>query len=87
MKATTQADYHVAIKVNATAGKAAEAIGNVSGWWTENTAGSTKQAGDIFTVTFGETFVQFGIAEVTPGKRMIWQVQRCNLHWLNNKTE
>ncbi len=87
MKTAIQTDYHASINVNTSARKAAEAISNPSAWWTENLEGSAKNVNDIFTVTFGETFVRFKITEMIPEKRIVWQVEDCNLHWLKDKTE
>src|ERR1700694_5366666 len=87
MKTAVQTDYHAAMDVKVNAAKAAAAINNVGGWWTENIEGSTKKPGDIFTVSFGETFVQFKISEMIPEKRIVWRVMDCYLHWLKHKTE
>ena len=87
MKTAIQTDYYASINVNTTARKAAEAISNVFAWWTENFEGSAKNVNDIFTVTFGETFVSFKISEMIPEKRIVWQVMDCYLHWLKDKTE
>jgi len=80
-------DYNCVINANVSAREAFDAISNVSKWWTENLEGASQKAGDIFIVTFGETFVTFKVTEAKPGKKMVWQVLDCYLHWLNNKTE
>jgi hypothetical protein len=87
MKTSIQTDYHASFNVNSSAREAAEAIGNVSAWWTENCQGSARKLNDIFTVSFGETFVRFKINEMIPEKRIVWRVMDCYLHWLNDKTE
>ncbi len=87
MKTIIQADYHASILVPGTPEHASEAISQPSSWWTENTKGDTKNTGDVFLVTFGETFARFKIIENIPGKKMRWFVMDCNLHWMNNKKE
>ena len=82
-----QEDYHSSISANITAKKAFENINRVSEWWTKSYEGSSQSPGDTFTVRFGETFVNFKKAEVVPGKKIVWQVTDCNLHWLKDKKE
>jgi len=55
--------------------------------WTKAFTGAAEKVGDAFTVRFGETFVDFKISEVVPGKKVVWQVTDCNLHWINDKKE
>jgi hypothetical protein len=64
-----------------------DAICQVSDWWTTNFEGCAKRLGDVFSVRFGETFVQFEISEVAGGKKIVWLVTDCYLHWLNDKKE
>jgi hypothetical protein len=80
-------DYTSTIVVNSTAKEAFKCISRVSGWWTENVAGNSENLNDIFTVNFGETFVDFKVIEVIPVKKMVWLVTDCNLHWLSDKKE
>lgn len=80
-------NYECSVKATATAEECFEKIGRVSEWWTKNFNGSARKPGDAFTVHFGETFVDFKIAEAIPGKTILWQVTNSNLPWLKNKTE
>jgi hypothetical protein len=80
-------DYTAAIVVKATPEEAFTSINHVSAWWTENLEGSTKKLGDVFTVTFGETFVTFKKIEDVPGQKAVWLVTDSFLHWQNDKTE
>jgi hypothetical protein len=59
----------------------------VQHWWAKNFEGSAARAGDIFTVRFGSTFVTFLVAEMVPGRKVVWQVTDCFLHWPQDKTE
>jgi hypothetical protein len=80
-------DYQTSIIVNVTAKEAQGAINKVSEWWTKNFKGSSNKVDDKFTVRFGETFVDFKVDEIVPGKKMAWSVTDCYLHWLNDKKE
>jgi hypothetical protein len=80
-------DYHSSIRANVTAEEAFDKISRVGEWWTRSFKGKSKKIGDKFTVRFGDTFVDFKIDEVVPGKKVVWYVTNCNLHWIENKTE
>ena len=80
-------NYSCSLTANTTASQATKGISNVCGWWAKNFEGSAQKAGDIFTVRFGETFVTFTVAELIPGKKIVWHVKDCFLHWQNDKTE
>ncbi|MFI5153611.1 MAG: SRPBCC domain-containing protein [Chitinophagales bacterium] len=82
-----QKDYQSSFAVKVPSGEAFQGIANVAGWWTENIEGHTSNLNDEFTVRFGDTFVNFKVTESKPGKRMIWLVTDCYLHWLKDKTE
>jgi hypothetical protein len=83
----TPQNYHIAISAETTIEKAVAAISNVPGWWAEDTQGNSQNLHDLFTVRFGETFVDFEITEVIPGEKIVWHVTDCNLHWLQDKKE
>ncbi len=80
-------DYNIAITVNATAQEAFNAINNIAGWWTAVCVGNSTNVDDVFTVTFGETWITIKITESVPGKKMGWLVTDCNKHWLKDKKE
>ena len=35
----------------------------------------------------GDSFFNMTVAELIPGKKVVWKVTNCNLHWINNKKE
>src|ERR1700761_1432268 len=82
-----QQDYHSSLIAEVSPEEAFDSINNVRVWWAKNLEGSTRQVGDIFTVHFGSTFVAFEIMEMIPGKKIVWEVTSCYLHWINDKTE
>jgi hypothetical protein len=83
----TQKDYTATILVKATPDEAIYRISRVPDWWTKGFTGASEKPGDTFTVRWGETFVDFRLSEVTPGKRIVWQVTDCNLPFVQNKKE
>jgi hypothetical protein len=87
MKTITQSDYHAVITADIKPHRAFEAISEPGKWWNENVEGSAKNLGDIFTVRFNQTFVQFKITELQIDQRVRWRVTDCYLHWLRDKTE
>ncbi|HVM88736.1 MAG TPA: hypothetical protein VMT76_11155 [Puia sp.] len=80
-------NYQACITVNADAKDAFEKIAKVNEWWASNIEGNTQKKGNVFTVRFGETFVTFKIAEAVPGKKTVWHVTDCYLHWIKDKKE
>lgn len=80
-------NFHLSVAVNATAKEALKNISQVSEWWAKNFEGRAEKLNDIFIVQFGKTFVTFKIVEVVSGKKIVWEVIDCYLHWLQNKKE
>ena len=90
MNTTISADvqnYHANISARVSTHDAFEKITEVNNWWASNFKGSARKLNDVFTVTFGETFVNFKITEIVPDKKIVWHVTDCNLHWLKDKKE
>lgn len=79
-------DYTKTILANTSAAKVVEAIDDVGAWWTRSFRGAAKNAGDTFQVRFGETFVDFEVAEHSDEK-IVWHVTRSRLHWLKDEAE
>ena len=83
----TEQDYSASVTANIPAQEATERINRVADWWTANFTGDSGEAGDAFTVRFGETFVDFAVVELVPAKRIVWRVTDCNLHFIEDKKE
>jgi len=83
----TGQDYSAVITANITAQEATERINRVADWWTANFTGASGRVGNAFTVRFGETFVDFGVVELVPARRIVWRVTDCNLHFIEDKKE
>src|SRR5580704_8748603 len=82
-----QQNYQCSIAADFTPGEAFEAISRVSEWWTRAFEGSAEKLNDVFTVRFGETFVNFEVTESVPNEKIAWRVTDCYLPWLKDKTE
>ena len=80
-------DYRCRIEAAVDPETAMKGIADVQHWWAKNFEGSAARAGDAFTVRFGPTFVTFLIAEMVPGRKAVWEVTDCFLHWQQDKTE
>jgi len=80
-------DYTATILVKASARKTFDAINHVEEWWSENIEGSSEKLNDVFTIHFGEAFVEMKIVEFVPDKKVAWDVTDCYLHWFADKKE
>ena len=83
----TGQDYSASITANITAEEATARVNRVADWWTASFTGASGKIGDTFTVRFGETFVDFAVAELVPAKRIVWRVTDCNLQFVEDKKE
>jgi len=76
------------ITVDQTPEEAFAAINDVRGWWAELIEGDTEKLGDEFTFHFPDVHrAEFRLTEVTPGKRVVWQVLDSWLAFVDDKTE
>lgn len=64
-----------------------EAVTNVRGWWHEAIDGPTTGLGDEFTFDDGDLRSLFRITELTPGKRVVWQVLDSQLNFVEDHDE
>jgi hypothetical protein len=80
-------DYRCSITAPVSQEEAFDKISQVSKWWAESFQGSARSLGDTFTVTFGDTVVDFKISEVVGNDKIVWDVVDCNLPWLSDKKE
>jgi hypothetical protein len=80
-------DYSASITTNLTAAATAERINRVADWWTASFTGASETIGDRFSVRWGETFVDFVVAESVPEKKIVWRVTDCNLPFVEDKQE
>ena len=78
-------DYNAIITVSNTAQEAFKSINSVSKWWTA-IEGNSERLNDVFTVHFGEIFITHKVAELVPGKKVVWHVTDTNVEeWKGTK--
>jgi hypothetical protein len=83
-------DFQFSFTAPVGAEEAMEHINDVQAWWAKQFEGSSHLLHDTFTVRFGgpkDTFVDFEITELVPGKKVVWYVTDCYLHWIIDKHE
>ena len=81
-------NFSSSISASVSADQAIKKIGKIPEWWGVTFSGSTEKQGDKFTVTMtGDSFFNFTVEELIPGKRIVWLVTDCNMPWYSDKTE
>lgn len=81
-------DYRTSITTNITPEEAIDKISHVDEWWGVTFSGSAKKQNDTFVAKMGgDSFINFTVAELIPGKRVVWLVTDCNLPWYTDKKE
>ncbi|HZY36601.1 MAG TPA: SRPBCC domain-containing protein [Mucilaginibacter sp.] len=70
------------------AGEAIKKISNVPGWWGITFTGSAEKQNDQFIVKMGgDSFFNFTVTELIPGKKVVWLVTDCYMPWYTDKKE
>lgn len=81
-------DFNCSITANISAVEAIKKISNVPAWWGVTFTGSAEKQNDTFTVKMGgDSFFNFTVTEMIPGKRVVWLVSDCNMPWYSDKKE
>jgi hypothetical protein len=81
-------DFNCNISAKISAGEAIKKIGNVPDWWGITFTGSAEKQNDQFIVKMsGDSFFNFTVTELIPGKRVVWLVTDCNMPWYADKKE
>lgn len=84
-------NYTQTIEIKTTADSVYDTLTNkIPLWWTEMFEGSSGEAGDVFTVRFGENIHKtMKVKELIPGSKVIWYVEdsMIALPELKNQTE
>ena len=81
-------DFNSTISAKISADEAIKKISNVPEWWGITFTGSCQKQGDKFTVKMtSDSFFNFTVTELIPGKRLVWLVTDCNMPWYSDKTE
>ncbi|GGA84736.1 SRPBCC family protein [Puia dinghuensis] len=81
-------DFTTTIVVDQTPKEAFEAINNVRGWWSGEIEGLTGKVGDEFTYRYKDLhYSKQRLAELIPGKRVVWQVIESSINFVQDKNE
>ncbi len=81
-------DFTCSFSAKISASGAIKKISNVSDWWGVTFTGSAENQGDQFVIKMGgDSFFNFTVTELIPGKRAVWLVTDCNMPWYSDKTE
>ena len=81
-------NYSTTFTVDQTPEEVFAAINNVRGWWSGNIEGSTNKLGDEWTYRYKDVhYSKQKIAELVPGKKVVWLVLDSYLNFIEDKTE
>jgi len=81
-------DFQSSIDVNISADDAVKKINNLLGWWGVSFEGSSQNQDDKFIIKMGgESFLDCTVAELLPGKKVVWLVTDCHMPWYSDKKE
>ena len=81
-------NFNCSISANISSSEIINKISNVPGWWGITFSGSAEKQNDTFNVKMsGDSFFNFTVTELIPGKRVVWLVTDCNMPWYTDKKE
>ena len=81
-------NFTSSIAAKISADEAIKRISNVPGWWGVTFSGSSEKQNDQFIINMGgDSFFNFTVAELIPGKRVVWLVTDCYMPWYSDKKE
>ncbi len=84
----SEQSYTTTFTVDRTPHEAYTAINDVRGWWEETIAGRTHEVGDEFTHWVpGVHYARIRVAELLPGKRVVWQVLDNWMSFIDDQSE
>lgn len=80
--------FSSSITAGISAEEAIKKISKVPEWWGITFTGNADKQGDTFTVKMtSDSFFNFTVTELVPGKKLVWLVTDCNMPWYSDKTE
>ena len=81
-------NFQSSITVKINPDEAIKKISDVPGWWGITFSGSANKLNDKFIANMGgDSFFNFTVMELIPGKRIVWLVTDCNMPWYTDKKE
>jgi hypothetical protein len=80
--------YTATIEVANTPQDVFDRITDILKWWTKDFEGSSTKLNDEFIICHpGQHYSKQILTEVSPGKKVVWQVTDSDLSWLKDKAE
>jgi hypothetical protein len=67
------------------ADRALTTLEGLSGWWTRDTKGDSKEVGGVIRFRFGNGGFDMKVLALQPGKRVLWQVVDGPAEWIGTK--
>ncbi len=81
-------DFNSSFSAKISADEAIKKISKVPEWWGITFTGSAEKLNDKFVVKMGgDSFFDFTVTELLPGKRIVWLVTDCYMPWYSDKKE
>ncbi|MFB9842405.1 SRPBCC family protein [Mucilaginibacter ginsenosidivorans] len=81
-------NFTISISAGISAEEAIKKISNVPAWWGITFSGNSEKQNDQFVVKMGgDSFFDFTVTELIPGKRVVWSITDCNMPWYSDKKE
>jgi hypothetical protein len=81
-------NFQSSITASISANEATKKISKVPEWWGVTFSGDSEKQNDKFVVKMGgDSFFNFTITELIPGKRVVWLVTDCHMPWISDKKE
>ena len=81
-------DFNCNITVKLGADEVLKKISQVPQWWGVTFTGSAENQNDLFVIKMGgDSFFNFTVTELIPGKKAVWLIADCYMPWYANKKE
>lgn len=84
----SEASFNATIRVDEPPEAVFDAVLDVRGWWSHEITGESAKPGDVFHFSDqGITSSSFRLAEMVPGKRVVWHIDDAYLAFVDDHDE